>query len=401
MNRTDTQNPGHLSAQVKTLAASALALANRGQLTDAEQVYRQILAIAPYHASSLSFMAAQTYSRGETDEALALIGKAIQGNPKNPWLLQSRAEMYRRLGRLEDSNRDLDQVLILQPDLHTARFHKALNLKDAGDWNGAVKLITAMMQQLPELRAWITGGAQPGQLSALALEAANIIRAAQLTLVDAELQPIIEAQGKDSLNRLFEGIARYAGLREKAPDAPAPQVHSLHIAGLDEIPVRAGWPAGVSLDLETLGKEAVTLFPESMPAPTGVRSLWDRIPGGSTPDPDLRHIPPGLDQVSILLVPTGRHTLRPTTGENWRLTGYASLRHTGPVTLIAGTQREELDPGRCLLASHLLEHVIDNDGDGPCLLLSFQAWHPGLSRAETEGLEAVQRAFQRFRSKYL
>lgn len=399
MNRPDTQNPSQLGEQVKTLSASALMLANRGQIADAEQIYRQILSIAPYHASSLSFMAAQAYSRGETDEALALMGKAIQGNPHNPWLLQSRAQMYRHHGRLEDSTRDLDQALTLQPDLHTARFYRALNLKDAGDWNGAIKQITVMMQQLPELRAWIAGEAQPGQLSALALEAVNIIRAAQLTLIDAELQPVIEAHGKDSLGRLFDGIARYAGLREKDGNAPVSQTHSLRITGLDESPLRMGWPAGVEPDLEALGKEVAALMPESALAPAGVRPLWERVPGAAKPD--LGRFLPGFDQASILLIPAGRHILHPATGENWRLTAYALVRSTGPVALSVGERREEFGPEHCLLASHLLEHVVENGGDEPCLLLSFQAWHPELSRAETEGLDAVQRAFESFRDKYL
>lgn len=401
MNRPETQNSSQLGEQVKTLSASALVLANRGQIADAEQIYRQILSIAPYHASSLSFMAAQAYSRGETDEALALMGKAIQGNPHNPWLLQSRAQMFRHHGRLEDSTRDLDQALTLQPDLHTASFYKALNLKDAGDWNGAIKQITVMMQQLPELRAWIAGEAQPGQLTALALEAVNIVRAAQLTLIDAELQPVIEAHGKDSLGRLFEGIARYAGLREKATDAPVSQTHSLCITGLDESPVRMGWPADTKPDLEALMKETAALMPGAAPAPAGVRSLWERVPGATTPHSDLGRFLPGLDQASILLIPAGRHILRSATGENWRLTCYAPLGIEGSMALSVGTQREELGPARCLLASHLLEHVVENGRDGPCLLLSFQVWHPDLSSAETDGLDAVQRAFQSFRDKYL
>lgn len=401
MNRPDTQNPGQLSEQVKTLSASALALANRGQLADAEQIYRQILAIAPYHASSLSFMAAQAYSRGETGEALALMDKAIQGNPRNPLLLQTRAQMYRSLGRLADSTRDLDQAIALQPDLYTARFHKALNLKDAGDWNGAIKLVSSIMQQLPELRAWVTGEAHTGQLSPLALEAANIIRAAQLMLIDAELQPVIDLHGKDSLSRLFEGVARYAGLREKAADTSAPQSRSLSIAGLDETPLRVGWPADLKPDLDTLLREATALIPESAPAPDGVRSLWDATPYGDASRPDLGRFLPGLDQASILLLPAGRHSLRPATGENWRLTGYALLRSAGPVTLSVGMQREDLGAERCLLASNLFEQVIDNGDESPSLLLSFQAWHPDLSRAEIEGLDAVQKAFQRFRSKYL
>ncbi|HET7174637.1 MAG TPA: tetratricopeptide repeat protein [Gammaproteobacteria bacterium] len=410
MNRPDTQNPGQLSDQVKMLSASALALANRGQLTDAERVYRQILAVAPYHASSLSFMASQAYARGETTEALVLMDKAIQGNPRNPLLLQTRAQIYRNLGRLADSTRDLDQAIALHPDLYTARFHRAINLKDAGDWNGAIKQITTLVQQLPELRNWGNDETPPEQLSALALEATNIVRAAQLALIDAELQPLVEIHGKDSLKRVFEGIAHYAGLREKTADTSLQQPRSLYIAGLDEEPVRTGWPAGMSPDLETMRRELAPLLPRSGVAAaeqpeTRIRTLWNLSQPRPTTDgaaaPDLGRLLPGIEQAAIILVPGGTHPLQPASDENWRLTAYTLLEGSGPVTLAVGGRREIFDQGGCLLAGHQPDHAIENGGDGSCVVLCFQTWHPDLTQAEREGLEAVQRAFQRFRSKYL
>ena len=121
----DKHNPNKISEQIKTLASSALALATRGEIEDAERVYERILAIAPYHASSLSFMAAQAFSRGDTQSSLMYIDKAIQGNPRNPLLLQSRARVYSSTARYADALKDLDGALALQPDLYSARLQKA------------------------------------------------------------------------------------------------------------------------------------------------------------------------------------------------------------------------------------------------------------------------------------
>src|SRR5579859_2553434 len=157
MNIADIQHPNQVSEQVKALSASALALAVRGEVADAERVYERILAIAPYHASSLSFMAAQAFSRGDIPESLALLGKAIHGNPQNPLLLQSRALVYRNTGRHDAAIEDLDKAIAFQPKLHSAKLYKAFSLREMGDWNGAIRLVASVMQEIPDLRAWAAG----------------------------------------------------------------------------------------------------------------------------------------------------------------------------------------------------------------------------------------------------
>ncbi|HEV7164861.1 MAG TPA: tetratricopeptide repeat protein [Gammaproteobacteria bacterium] len=429
MNIMDKHNPNKISEQIKTLASSALALATRGEIEDAERVYERILAIAPYHASSLSFMAAQVFSRGDTQSSLMYIDKAIQGNPRNPLLLQSRARVYSSTARYADALKDLDGALALQPDLYSARLQKAFALKEMGDWNGAIKIAASIMRDMPDFHAWEAGGgAGAGELPALALQAANIVRAAQLAFIDAELQPIMAKSGKESLKRVFEGIAAFTGLREREPDVVTPRTRSLRIDGLDEDPLfsddTAKWPPEASTDIAALKGEAQELLRQyTTPRLAGTESASAEgrkaLPAKYVPDLGtnmqdiaptllavsqsrwLQHEPGSTDGLGLIQVPAGKHMLHRASGENWRLIGYTMLEGPDAVELSIGEKTCLLCPGGHILAGNHHDHTIEIQGSEPCLLLSLRLWHPGLSETEIAGLAAVLVAFARFRAKYL
>ncbi|HEV2111092.1 MAG TPA: tetratricopeptide repeat protein [Gammaproteobacteria bacterium] len=428
MNIADKHHPSQINEQIKTLAASALALARRGEIADAERVYGLILAIAPYHASSLSFMAVQAFLKGDHQGSLAYLDKAIQGNPQNPLLLQRRAQVYKETGRYDAAIKDLDGAIALQPDLHTAKLYKAFALKEMGDWNGAIRLVTSVMREIPDLRAWAAGQTGTEQVSELALEAANVVRAAQLSLIDAELQPAIDKFGKDSLQRVFEGVAAFAGLREKDPAAPAQPARSLHIQGLDAsphfTPPLDQWPAGIRNGVQAIRAETQALLKQRNPAyATDEGSI---VPGGgevssSTYTLNLTaeqlaaapalaalagevrtsDVPSNLDGMALTLAPPGWHGLQGARGENWRRTGYVLLDGAEAVTLSIGGHTVRLSQGEYLQASTLSDHDLEVDDGQAAVLLSLRVWHPGLSPAEVAGLAAVLGAFDRFRAKYL
>src|SRR5271167_4066366 len=65
---------------IEQTVRSALALQQAGRLADAEQLYRQILAIDPNHLDSLHLLGVVVYHSGRNEEALALISRAIALN---------------------------------------------------------------------------------------------------------------------------------------------------------------------------------------------------------------------------------------------------------------------------------------------------------------------------------
>ena len=423
----ENQNVSAASAQIRALSESALALANRGELADAEQVYKRILAVAPYHASSLSFMASQATSRGNPQEALMYLDKAVEGNPNNPLLLLNRAHVRVSLRGFEPALSDLDRVLTLDPDLHSALLYKALAHKGLGDLNTAIRFAATAIKRLSDAHSWPNKELKVEELPEVFIEATTMIRAAQLALIDAELQPLIERHGKDSVSRIFEGIAVFAGLRLKNPDATSPQRNAVQIPGLTEKPVfvelgaerttktrrnidaakneanelltqrtsqsQGRTQGGAHISEATPTKYSLNLTDEQrLAAPTFTTLLQDFHFSGVTDDAGV---------AALILAPAGQHVLQRISGENWLLTGYVVLEGPASVTFTVGNETLAVSPGECIVASNLADHAIQLEGAGGCLLLSFPLWHPELSETEVAGLTAVLRAFARFRAKYL
>jgi len=69
----------------------ALAFQQRGQLADAEQVYRRVLGVAPDHPDIVHFYGVLLHQLGRSDEAIATIERSLTLEP-------DRAECYNNLG---------------------------------------------------------------------------------------------------------------------------------------------------------------------------------------------------------------------------------------------------------------------------------------------------------------
>lgn len=422
MNAVNKSDSNQLKEQVRVLSASAKALVNRGEMADAEKIYTRILSIAPYHASSRSFMAAQAFSQGDSTGALMHLEKALQGNPHNPFLLQSRALIYKNAGRHADALKDLDEAIRLEPGLHTAKLHKAFALRDSGDWNGAIKTAVSLMRELPELHNWKKDEATSAELTQLAVETSNIVRAAQLAFVDAELQQIAAKSGAEPLRRVFEGVAAYAGLREKDPGDQGKAGRGLWVPELDPAPTLDpalfGWLSDLQARLPALheevrvfmqGRGAITSGRENGGTPLS-RYVFAADPAAIAATPSLTSLlqepwlcrePDGKGGMTLTRIPSGRQLLQPASGENWHVTVHLVLESAGKTEFIVAGTTHGLTAGEAIVATDAEDHEFQMAESAPALLLSLTTWHPGLSAEERRGLAGVYRAFQRFRAKYL
>jgi tetratricopeptide (TPR) repeat protein len=103
----------------------ALALHQTGRLSEAERIYRHILAMDAHHADSLHLLGMIEYQRGRPKIAIALIRRAIKYNRKSAAYYSNLGTVYHALGRLEDAAGWYKQAVALQPGLATAHFNLA------------------------------------------------------------------------------------------------------------------------------------------------------------------------------------------------------------------------------------------------------------------------------------
>ena len=110
-----------VSAVTDTLRR-ATAHHQRGQLGEAEQLYRQVLTRQPKNFDALHLFGVLMHQRGMSLEALALIREALKANERSAAALSNQAIVLAALDRPDDAMVSYDRAITLKPD-----FAEALN----------------------------------------------------------------------------------------------------------------------------------------------------------------------------------------------------------------------------------------------------------------------------------
>jgi Flp pilus assembly protein TadD len=106
-----------------------------GQLHDAEQLYRQILAREPNHADAMHHLGMAAGQAGRNDIAVELIGRAIAIKPDYPEALNNFGNALKGSGQLDEAIAAYRQAIALRPshpDAH-GNLGSALNAKGQHD----------------------------------------------------------------------------------------------------------------------------------------------------------------------------------------------------------------------------------------------------------------------------
>ncbi len=121
-----------MSFNVNQNFESAVTLHEAGRLSEAEGIYRNILAVDPKHVSSLHLLGVIALQVGRHDVAVDLIGQAITANKRNADFHNNIGVALRALGRLDEAIDHFRRALKLKPDYADAHNNLGLGLKDQG-----------------------------------------------------------------------------------------------------------------------------------------------------------------------------------------------------------------------------------------------------------------------------
>jgi tetratricopeptide (TPR) repeat protein len=100
---------------IKALFSKATGYHQKGQYEQAEQLYRQVLALAPKHADSLHLLGLILADRGSLTQGLSLINQAIDCNPKFAAYYLNRGLIYKRLNQPNQAIEDYQRAVDIEP----------------------------------------------------------------------------------------------------------------------------------------------------------------------------------------------------------------------------------------------------------------------------------------------
>lgn len=115
---------------IDSLHARAARHHQAGELAEAEQAYRDVLAQAPDHADSLHGMGVLAHGLGQADLAIGYIGKALQLKPRQAHYHINLGRALRDRGHREEARAAFHMAVLLAPGDAVAQFNLGVVLAE-------------------------------------------------------------------------------------------------------------------------------------------------------------------------------------------------------------------------------------------------------------------------------
>lgn len=122
-----------------------------GQLREAEELYRGVLAADPRQLDALYYCGMIALQDGRTEAALEQIGQAIAANDTIATYHGGIAQAHQKLGQPKEAIAHLRKAVALEPSFWAAHNQLADLLRDAGDLKAAAEHYAAAVQLKPDL----------------------------------------------------------------------------------------------------------------------------------------------------------------------------------------------------------------------------------------------------------
>ena len=137
------KNPPKLSGlhevpSLQDLFKQAVALHQAGRLSEAEALYRQILAAEPGHPEALHFLGMLAYQIGKNETAVQLIRMALRGKPDYVEAHNNLGIVLHDQGKLDEAVASFRQALNLKPAYAEVHFNLGNALRDQSKLDKAV-----------------------------------------------------------------------------------------------------------------------------------------------------------------------------------------------------------------------------------------------------------------------
>jgi len=425
--------------KIQALTDRARQLAERGELLEAEKLYRQILEAAPNNVRALNFLAVQSLGRGELDESQRYLEQALRAAPDRAVLHQNMGLLQRKRGNTEAALAWMERAVELRPDLRFASLYRGALLEELGRRDEAVGAYWQAWKRFPDPDTVANVAFVPPPVRDLLTQAAAQLRAAQQELIREHLAPVLDKYGKDALAQVIAAADIYVGQRppryQHALQHPA-FIYLPHLepraffdrSRIEWLPqlesaaalIREELKAAIAADqgLTPYVQVEKGLDPQQWRTLDGSRA-WSamHLSKGGMPVEENRARCPNtsrvLDSLPLPRIPEhapealfsvlqpGTH-IPPHFGlANYKVVAHLPLVVPPDCAIRVGDETRGWTEGECLVFDDSFEHEAWNRSDRERTVLILDVWHPDVSVAEQEGIVALVHGIAAFNRRYL
>jgi Flp pilus assembly protein TadD len=129
--------------------ASAFRAHQAGHRSEAERLYRDVLAVEPRNAPALHLLGALLHQSGRTDEAISLIHQAIAIEPRNPDYHYNLGSILQSAGRIPEAIAQLEKATALKSGYAEAYFELGNAHARAENWDQAAANFRRVLNARP------------------------------------------------------------------------------------------------------------------------------------------------------------------------------------------------------------------------------------------------------------
>jgi protein O-GlcNAc transferase len=133
-----------------TLREKAIALHRSGQLTDAERLYRDVLAADPRDFAALHLLGVIHAQQGKNEDALVEIDAALLLKPDDADAQLNRANVLKVMGRTDEALAGYARALELKPDWPQSLNNRGTVLRDLGRYQDALAAYDRALAAAPD-----------------------------------------------------------------------------------------------------------------------------------------------------------------------------------------------------------------------------------------------------------
>lgn len=424
--------------QLKMLSASAAELMRRGQLEDAEQVYQQILQLAPYHITALDFLAMRAFAKGDAGLSVELLERSVRAVPERPLSFQNLALAYKARGEYAAALAALERALELQPVFPMALIHKGSLLELLGQHRDAIRTYLQAWKQKPNFQQLRFSGQVPVHIRELLSHSADTISQARIELLDRALAELRAQNDHDALQRIEQFAALYLGTArpkyKHAMQRPAflffPELEAKAFFERTEF----NWVAELEAATAGIREELLVLLqqqPQELQPYVQVNAQdpaqwkelnnspqWSSfhfykagerldshcvqcpVTAGVIEKLPLVHTPSHTPEVFFSVLKPGTH-IPPHHGlGNYKIAVHLPLVVPGDCAIRVGNETRTWSEGQCLIFDDSFQHEAWNKSSELRAVLILEIWNPQLSSVERQAVTAVLGVIQDFGAKY-